>query len=464
MGASAYVVGGFAAPDGATTDSSSATTCAPTAGRASRRSRRPSTTPPRRPIAARVRRRRLYERARRRDRGAWRYDPARDRWTRLADAPTARGALVAGVVGDRLYVAGGARGGKALKTLEIYDFARRRWSTGPPMRVAREHLAGAVLGGAFYALAGRTAGRGNFKVVERYVPARRRWERVPSMRKPRGGIAAATVNGRIVVVGGEEAAGTIGEVESFEPLRGRWRFEPRLPTPRHGLGAVAFGGRIFVLEGGPQPGLFYSDAAEALRVARPSTGFGDSSARAGGDHVRVSVHPSADEPPGAAPPVGTRTRSTRRSSATGMAGVDRRAPLRTVRARRRPLSARPEADLAATQSAAAHKRVPHPAALRAARGWPSLRCPVDLRRRARTCSPRGPPTDARAKSRGGWATGPRGRDVARDGRGGGAGGAAPSTCGCGCGSCWSRSSGLHSAYIAYAGVVLVWLAAFCWGC
>ena len=87
------------------------------------------------------------------------------------------------------------------------------------------------------------------------------------MRKPRGGIAAAIVNGRIVVVGGEEAAGTIGEVESFDPRTRRWRYEPRLPTPRHGLGAVAFGGRIFVLEGGPQPGLFYSDAAEALRVA-----------------------------------------------------------------------------------------------------------------------------------------------------------------------------------------------------
>jgi N-acetylneuraminic acid mutarotase len=198
----------------------------------------------------------------------WRYDPAADRWTRLADAPTARGALVAGVVGDRLYVAGGARAGKALKTLEVYDFASRRWSTGPPMGVAREHLAGAALGGAFYALAGRTAQRGNLKVVERYVPARGRWERVASMRKRRGGIAAAAVHGRIVVVGGEEAAGTIGEVESFEPRLRRWRREPRLPTPRHGLGAVSFGGRVFVLEGGPQPGLAYSDAVEALRIAR----------------------------------------------------------------------------------------------------------------------------------------------------------------------------------------------------
>ena len=196
----------------------------------------------------------------------WRYEPAADRWTRLPAAPTARAALAAGVIGDRLFVAGGARGGAALRTLEVYDFKRRRWSRGPSLRTAREHLAGTVRGGAFYVVAGRANGLNNFRVAERYVPARRRWERVPSLRKARGGIAAATVAGRIVVVGGEEAAGTIAEVESYDPRTRRWRAEPDLKTPRHGLGAVAHGGRIVVLEGGPVPGLTYSDATEALPI------------------------------------------------------------------------------------------------------------------------------------------------------------------------------------------------------
>ena len=196
----------------------------------------------------------------------WRYEPVADRWTRLPDAPTARAALAAGVIGGRLYVAGGARGGAALRTLEVYDFKRRRWSRGPSLRTAREHLAAAVHGGALYVIAGRANGLNNFRVVERYVPAKRRWERVPSLRKARGGIAAATVNGRIVVVGGEETAGTIADVESYSPRTRRWRAEPRLKTPRHGLGAVAYRGRIVVLEGGPVPGLTYSDATEALRI------------------------------------------------------------------------------------------------------------------------------------------------------------------------------------------------------
>ena len=73
-----------------------------------------------------------------------RYDPDTNRWTRLAKMPTKRGALTAGVIGDRLYAAGGADEGKALTTLEVYDFKTRRWSPGPPMGVAREHLGGAV--------------------------------------------------------------------------------------------------------------------------------------------------------------------------------------------------------------------------------------------------------------------------------------------------------------------------------
>ena len=202
-----------------------------------------------------------------RKRGLLRYDPRRDRWTRLADMPTARGALAVGVVGDRLYAAGGAAGGRALRTLEIFDLRRGRWRRAPDMpTAARAPRRGGVARRVLRAGRARPPEQGNFTVAERYVPARGRWERLPPMRKPRGGIAAAAVGSRIVVVGGEEAAGTIAEVEAFDPARRRWRALPDLPTPRHGLGAVAFGGRVLVLEGGVRPGLSFSRAAEALRV------------------------------------------------------------------------------------------------------------------------------------------------------------------------------------------------------
>jgi N-acetylneuraminic acid mutarotase len=195
--------------------------------------------------------------------GFMRYDPSRGRWSRMPAAPTARAALAVGVIGNRLYAAGGASGGRALARLEIFDFGSRRWSRGPDMEVPREHVAGAVGGGAFYVLGGRP---GNLTVVERYLPARHRWERVPDMHKGRSGIAAATVAGRVVVFGGEEAAGTIRPVEEYDPRRRVWSSLPGMRTPRHGLGGVALGHRVFALEGGVRPGYSFSRTLEALDV------------------------------------------------------------------------------------------------------------------------------------------------------------------------------------------------------
>ncbi len=195
-----------------------------------------------------------------------RYDPRTNRWQRLPSAPTARAALTAGVIGHRLYVAGGARGGAPLRTLEVFDFDTGRWSRGPDMEVAREHLAGTVAGGALYVLGGRAAGQGNFTVAERFVPARGRWERLPNLRKARGGIAAATAGGDVVVFGGEEAAGTIRPVERYDPARRRWTALPGMRTPRHGLGGASLGRRVYALEGGVNPGFSFSNAIEALDV------------------------------------------------------------------------------------------------------------------------------------------------------------------------------------------------------
>ena len=122
------------------------------------------------------------------------------------------------------------------------------------------------MGGAFYVLAGRAAGRGNFKVAERYLPGTGRWERLPDMEKPRGGIGAATVGGKVVVVGGEEQSGTIREVESYDPAGRRWTRLPDLRMPRHGLGVVSHRGRVYAIEGGLEPGFFFSRANESLNV------------------------------------------------------------------------------------------------------------------------------------------------------------------------------------------------------
>jgi N-acetylneuraminic acid mutarotase len=201
-----------------------------------------------------------------------RFDPERRRWRRLPASSAPRAAHAVAVIGNRLYAAGGANDTGSLRSLEIYDFERRRWTSGPNFSFgpARNHTTGVAAGGRFYVIAGRDAE--NFTAVERYDPRRRRWEDVPDLRTPRGGIASARLaDGRIVVFGGENlvpGGTTIREVELFDPRARRWRSLPTMRTPRHGLGGVALGQRVYALQGGVEPGFSFSDAIEVLDVRR----------------------------------------------------------------------------------------------------------------------------------------------------------------------------------------------------
>ena len=198
-----------------------------------------------------------------------RYDPSRNRWSRLPSSPTARAAHAVAVIGHRLYAAGGANETGSLRSLDVYDFESRRWSRGPSFPPpARNHTTGVASGGRFYVLAGRDAR--NFAAAARYDPRRRKWERLPPLRTARGGIASARLSdGRIVVLGGErlEPGGTtIAEVELFDPRTRRWSSLPDLRTPRHGLGGAALGRRVFAIDGGPTPGFTFTRTLEFLDV------------------------------------------------------------------------------------------------------------------------------------------------------------------------------------------------------
>ena len=120
--------------------------------------------------------------------------------------------------------------------------------------------------GIVYVLGGRRAGYDtNVATVEAYDPRTRRWRRLPPIPGARGGTGAAGLAGRIVSVGGEEPAGTIGSVYAYDIARKRWTTLPSLPTPRHGLGVVAHGGRVWAIAGRARAG---ADGQRRRRVAR----------------------------------------------------------------------------------------------------------------------------------------------------------------------------------------------------
>jgi N-acetylneuraminic acid mutarotase len=198
----------------------------------------------------------------------YRYNPRRDRWTRLADARTERAAMAFVAIGDRLYAAGGySETNDRLRKLEVYDIDRDRWRRGPRMPTGRNHVGTAALDGSLVVTGGRPGPvTGSQTTVESYDPERRRWRALAPLGTARSGHAAVVAGGRLVVLGGEELGGgtTIEQVELYDANRDRWRALPDMVTPRHGLGAAARGSRIYALEGGPQPGLAFSRTLEFL--------------------------------------------------------------------------------------------------------------------------------------------------------------------------------------------------------
>jgi serine/threonine-protein kinase PknK len=202
------------------------------------------------------------------------YRPKTDTWTELPAPPTKRGAFAVGVIGGKLYVAGGNNVTEGeLARLEIYDFHTRHWSRGPDMGLAREHIAGAVSDGKLYVIGGRTDSAyllGNVARVDRYDPVTREWQRVSDLLHARSGASAVNVDGDLVVFGGEEREGdgVIEQVERYHPATDTWTPLPDMLTPRHSMGAASLDRRVYALEGADIPRIGISNVAEALDVPR----------------------------------------------------------------------------------------------------------------------------------------------------------------------------------------------------
>lgn len=201
-------------------------------------------------------------------RGFWRYDPAGNRWSAMPDAPVARAAAGAAVLGHRLYVAGGRNDAtSALSSLAIFDFETGRWTLGPSLVHPREHVAAVAADGSIWLLGGRALGLGSFTYAERYTPGAAAWQEMAPLPVARSGFQAVVAGGGIVVVGGEDGTQTVPEVDRYNLRAGKWSRLADLPVARHGLGVVSDGPLVFAIDGGPQAGLTMSRFVSRLRVS-----------------------------------------------------------------------------------------------------------------------------------------------------------------------------------------------------
>lgn len=119
----------------------------------------------------------------------YRYDPAGNSWTRLADAPAAHLQGAAGAIGGKLYVAGGSgASGQVTTALHVYNPATNSWATLAKMPTGRQAAAAGVLDGKLYVTGGRSAA-GELRTVEAYNPATNSWTAKAPLPATRAGLA-----------------------------------------------------------------------------------------------------------------------------------------------------------------------------------------------------------------------------------------------------------------------------------
>jgi hypothetical protein len=92
----------------------------------------------------------------------------------VAEVPTARSGITAGVIGTTIYVAGGEGPGGTFPTNEAYQAEPDQWRTTAPMPTGRHGLASAVINGKWYVIGGGPAPGGSFSNLnEVFTPANR---------------------------------------------------------------------------------------------------------------------------------------------------------------------------------------------------------------------------------------------------------------------------------------------------
>ena len=190
------------------------------------------------------------------------YDPAMDEWTEAAPLPagTERGAACVAVDGNEMYVIGGARDGKSVDSVAVYDAMADAWTPLAKLPERREHCAAGAIGGKIYVGGGRVDG---ITTVEpktwEYDPASDMWTEKADLDPARGGLAGAVLQNRLIVFGGEGnpaamSNGVYPDIDAYDPATDTWTRIGTMDVPRHGYGAAVVGDRVYLMGGAIKQG------------------------------------------------------------------------------------------------------------------------------------------------------------------------------------------------------------------
>jgi N-acetylneuraminic acid mutarotase len=181
---------------------------------------------------------------------------AEDTWTQKADMPTARCTFSTGVVNERIYAIGGAKGrtdalrSVPLQIVEEYHPATDTWTRKADMPTARNALCVSVVDGRIYAIGGSDGIATPLNTVEEYNPETDTWTRKADMPTARYALSTSTVNGKIYAIGGSMGGfRALSIVEQYDPVTDIWTKKADMPTARIQVSTSVVGGKIYAIGG-----------------------------------------------------------------------------------------------------------------------------------------------------------------------------------------------------------------------
>jgi N-acetylneuraminic acid mutarotase len=184
------------------------------------------------------------------------YQPATDTWTRKADMPTARNALSVSVVNETLFAIGGAGGiGIPLQTVEEYQPNTDTWMRKADMPTPRYGLSTCAVNGRIYAIGGSKGGFNALSTVEEYDPVTDMWTQKADMPTARIHLSTSVVDGKIYAIGGATGAPSLTSlttVEEYDPITDIWTRKANLPSSGCTLSTSVVNGKIYAIGGATQ--------------------------------------------------------------------------------------------------------------------------------------------------------------------------------------------------------------------
>jgi len=189
------------------------------------------------------------------------YDPVADDWAEVAPMPvdTGRAAGCVAVDAGLMYVFGGAFDGTSVAHAARYDPAADEWETLPDVPAPREHCAAGAINGTLYLAGGRVDEIVNIEAdVWAFDPVAMEWTPKAPLLKPRAGLAGAVLGGKLFTFGGEGnpdgQTGIFTDIDVYDPVANSWEALPPMLVPRHGFGAATLGDRIYLAGGATREG------------------------------------------------------------------------------------------------------------------------------------------------------------------------------------------------------------------